>query len=438
MPNHQTASLAIILLPGLALALACSDGTVDLGGGTIARDLSKPTRCTESTSITGDVTVTNQNELDALEGCEEISGSLLVQGFAGANLSPLGSLRTVGDAINLGVQLDDLPEDLDEQVAAQEAYQAVLDAGWLDSFHGLESVESVGRLLLNYTSVEDLSELESLRDITGGLVATGTGLRDLGGLENTNLSFVWITAGNALESLEGLNAPAAMDTVILEQLPALRNVDALDGVTRFNGLFMLWETGLPALPAFREAWGAQDVDIENNDALVDASGLASLTDATSLTVMHNASLASLPSMPQLSSIEQVLIVGNDSLEELSLDFPFEPRTLYLFTRELQLTPALIEIGQNASLRQITSPATLAKIQLFTVYENPNLTDLDLGGLKNADSLVIDSNASLSNVTAASLATVDELQVTNNAALVPSAFENVLTFAKLISGNASAP
>ena len=129
---------------------------------------------------------------------------------------------------------------------------------------------------------------------------------------------------------------------------------------------------------------------------------------------------------------------NAALEEMSLDLPALEPQVFLYpsnTREYPLSAELIEIGDNASLRRITSSVGFSAIQNVSIYSNPSLTELELGKLARADLLAINDNAVLTSVAAGSLATVDSLEVMNNPLLVPTAFEDVKTFSRQVSGNA---
>jgi hypothetical protein len=438
MPKHQKTSLGIILFPIAVLNFACSDGVVDLGGGTLAQDLKQPSRCAESSRITGDVNVANQAELAALAGCEEITGSLNILTFEGADLAPLASLRVVGEALFLGAQQDvPVSDDPDVQQTADEQYRALQDAGYLESLHGLESLGSVGRLLLTSILVEDLSELESLSRIgTGMVVRSSRNLRDLTGLEAAHaIPLVWLADCGALESLAGLELDGSTHSVYLERVPALANVEALGSITSFDTL-IIDGTGIEALPAFSN-FSSTDVYIARNLALVDASGLATIGSVRSLQVIGNPSLRALPALTQLVAFDSLIVGGNDGLEEVSLDFPgLQPPISYGNAREYQLSADLIEIGNNASLRRVTSLTGLSAVQNVSVDSNPSLTELDLGSLERTDLLAITDNAVLASVAAPSLGTVDSLEVVNNPLLVPTAFDDVLTFSRKVSGNAA--
>lgn len=99
-----------------ALALGCTSEGVDLGGGLSTRALTGDSRCVDSPIIEGSVRVTSQEELAALQGCEEIRGDLEVQLFPDADLTPLGSLRVVESVLVLGDSALDLVDDFDDAV----------------------------------------------------------------------------------------------------------------------------------------------------------------------------------------------------------------------------------------------------------------------------------------------------------------------------------
>src|ERR1044071_2494426 len=99
MSTHCKPTLrSITALPLLALGalpFGCASRDVDLGGGTLTRELLRNSRCNESPRIDGDVRVQSQADLDQLEGCQEIRGELDVRIFADVDLTPLHALRSV-------------------------------------------------------------------------------------------------------------------------------------------------------------------------------------------------------------------------------------------------------------------------------------------------------------------------------------------------------
>jgi hypothetical protein len=249
---------------------------------------------------------------------------------------------------------------------------------------------------------------------------------------------VWISECGALESLNGLAFDDSEHSIYLERVPALANIDALADILTFDTL-IIDSTGLEALPAFAP-FSATEVYVTGNPALLDASGLAAIGSVRTLQVGGNASLRSLPALTQLEAIDSFSVTYNDALEEMSLDFPALQPQVFLYAtgpREYPLSAELVEVGDNASLRRITSSVGFSAIQNVSIYSNPSLTELELGTLARADLLAINDNAVLASVAAPALATVDSLEVTNNPLLVPTVFDDVQTFRRQVSGDAEA-
>jgi hypothetical protein len=437
--HHQTRLrgnvLSIVMTNLSGLALACADGDVDLGGGLVGQNLERAPRCTESTVIDDHVSVTNQSELAALAGCEEIGGNLRIQFFEGADLSPLASLRSVGNMLELGAMP---PLTLEDQ-AGQDAFYALQEVGHIESLQGLAALESVGGLTLDAVLVEDFSELASLRSIGGSLTARRMHhLRNFAGLESVVVSDIWISESRALESLAGLSFSEEPDAIVIEWVPALTNVDPLNVIREISGPFILTGTGLSSLPEL--GLSATEIGLNQNNELVDMSGLRFGT-VVQVDVYNNPKLRSFATLDELFSIDALFVVGNDSLETLTLDFrsflPDYQSSVARSTldRQLELSASQFEIAYNASLREIRSPAMLSAVQYFSIYENASLTDVDFGALERADLLLIEDNPVLGSVTAPSLRTVDELQIIDNPQFSVAAFDSVLTFTRQISGNA---
>lgn len=443
MQRHVKMSGAVApfpLFPLLALSLACTRGEVNLGEGATSQNLGQASRCAESTSLSGLIYVANQGELDTLAGCEQIQ-ELRIVPFSGIDLTPLASLRRILDAFELGAVPPDLPEDFEEQQVVMEPIQALIDAGWIDSLRGLESLESVGTLYLNGTAVSDFTDLQSLQTIKNGMVVRqAKNLVNLGGLEAARPPLLWIADSSSLESLDGLVFGPEERSLILERVPALVNIDALQSAT-YAATIIISGTGLVSLPSLEQLSFVADLSIEGNELLSDLSGLDALQAVNSLVIRGNPSLLSVPEFAQLSGLETLVVSYNDALEEIALNFPaLQPQTREIGTREVRYSTAYIEFIGNSALRHITSPVSFASAQFFSVFDNESLLDIDLGPLEHVDFLTIDNHPALMSVVAPSLATVNTLEVVNNPLLSTGVFDDVDTFSRQISGNAepSAP
>jgi len=438
-----------------SLTLGCSSEAVDLGGGTLTRDLSRGAVCAESPEITQDVLVSKQEELDALAGCEVIHGNLIVRIYADADLTPLGSLRVVDGDLGLGIPQRwpgvigySLSELLDEELA-------LVQAGWVESLDGLRALERVGSMYLRGLPGEDLTAFESLTSIGGNLQDFSRGgiilqqnynLRDLAGLENMiGLDRLVITLSPALESLDGLRVGEQLGFIGLYGNPLLTDVSALSGVKALDAL-ILYETALTDLSAFGSLETIyQQLSITGNASLVDASGLSSLLDVDMLLISGNAALERLPAFDEFTAQPSIITIqGNPELENVTLDFasatsdaynvqgyPEQPEEYVGFT----LGVDVIDIRDNASLETISIPSGLELAQLLMIGENPSLSAVDLGSIQQVDQLTIDQNPNLALVSRGELTTANVLQVTDNPKLSAAVFDEVQVFVRDVSGNA---
>jgi hypothetical protein len=435
--QHRLVRAFRTLAPSLgtaSLAFACSGGEVDLGGGSLSRELGAATPCADSGVSAEDLQITSQEELDALRGCEVVHG-LRIEPFPDIDLTALASLRIVTDAFQLGASPLDLPEGAEEQAAFLAEDTALLASGWVYDLHGLEALESVATLYLTGVAIENLAELESLSSASA-LVANDTlHLRDFSGLEGVSLDTFWITNAPELESLNGLTVIPNAATIIVMFAPKLANVDALDDV-EYAEMLMLSGTGLTTLSGFSRLGGAASLDINNNAELTNVDTLGAFQLASSIYIAANPKLASIPRFEQLVSFDTLTVLGNGSIESLDLEFPaLQPDLWYVGQREVPINPPLIEVGYNTSLERIAAQQSLPNLQILSIYNNDALTEVDFGGLTTASALFIDQNPALTSVLTPSLRSVDHLEVTNNPQLSVADFEGIQTVEQIFSGNA---
>ena len=187
MTNQRSSSGSLSCLLLSACVSACSADVVDLGGGDMSPLVERGARCADSVIIAEPVRVTNQVELEALRGCEAIQGDLIVEIFAGADTSPLASLRTVDGVLGFGAYPDPLPGsvfDYPAEPATDVLVEDIIEQGYLTSLHGLEALEQVGSIALNGVGVPDLSAFESLRSLFNPFDASSTGLVEIDNAPN--------------------------------------------------------------------------------------------------------------------------------------------------------------------------------------------------------------------------------------------------------------
>lgn len=449
-PHRTLQSARLWLMLGVG-ALGCAREGVDLGGDTLEQDIQRGSRCVDSTIVDEDVLVTQQDELDALAGCERFRGNLTVRAFAGADLRPLGALRRVDGDLALGVpQTWDgiigflISDRFDPQVE-------LLRAGWVQSLDGVQALEHAGALFLRGLPGADLTAFESLASVGGSASRLGLilqqnlHLRDLTGFERlSGLPGLIVTLSPELVSLNGLDA-TGLGSVSLYSSPVLADLSALAPVTRLDNL-ALFEIGARDLSAFAGLQGSESVALINNVALVDAGGLGALASADTVTVSGNTALEVLPSFTSFTLQPSTLAIhDNPALESVVLDFSNAPTRRYdiegIPERDgdeyvgYELGVDVIDLRNNERLQSVSVPAGLTKAHLLLVGENPELESIDLGSLTELGQLSIDANPSLTQVDIGALARVSSLQITDNPLFSPAVFDDVQTFTREIRGNA---
>jgi hypothetical protein len=407
---------------------ACSDKVVSLGAA--PSDVQAAGTCGDGI-VVGNVIATHQEDIDALAGCTEITGDLLM-GFDGMDLRPLSSLRVVRGLVHVGV-------DPDSTWSGNPPDRGVA------SLAGLESLERVGALTLNALLSDDLSPLRHLREVspspdnasdnTAGFsfidIEACDQLRDLSGLESLTVWSRLVLQGNdALESLDGLTAPAEVQSVIIIGGPALHDLTALYGVRAIRGGLNIEATAVQDL----NGWGLQSADslaLRDNPVLTDLSGFA-LGGVSTLLLMDN------PRLEQLRGFnvgQELRILDNDALRALPDEFSNFNGSFADDTGQQQTNSFdWFELRGNASLESAHLPRGATLGGRVSIHDNPNLRELDFHDVKALFELSIQNNASLQTVQLDRLHSADTLSVTGNPQLSTAAFSSILSSSKQMSGN----
>jgi hypothetical protein len=456
------------------LLAACATDSVDLGGSSsIRQSLEVGARCVDSTIVQGDVFVATPDELEALRGCEAIRGDFTVMVYEGTELSPLASLREVSGAIVLGVRARPIPDEillnpmgteLAEEFARQEAEAArsaeIVEAGWLESLHGLEALELAGQMILEGIAAPDLGALKGLRNLgahpqpreSGFLrISEAKNLVDLRGLEGVaGIRRLRLEDNPSLQSLAGVELSASMDSVESQDSPNLTDLTALSSVESLEG-FVLANTGVENLDALVKL-GAGSITLIENPELSDVSGLRNLQLAPQILIMSNPKLESIPEIPLLGGLEELVVLDNGALRSISLNFRDITTTLLdaaaRFTgspppapverREVEAGSARFEISDNPQLESLTFGGASTSALVLEVNHNAGLSGIDLGPLRSLNVLSIHDNAALSDVALRDIETVNFLSVVDNPNLDATELRNVKTFETEASGNADDP
>lgn len=423
----------------LATLAACSGETVALGE--VARDLvTNGSRCREATLVEGSVVIENQDQLARLEGCEQIEGDLVVRPFAGADFGPLAALTRVGGALDIGrpSTWDELTPEQQERIdEIFEEEQALLDAGWLASLAGFESLERAGRLALRGIGTPSLQPLSNLSTLTNGAVlelGPCTNLRDLTGLERLTGVVELSLSCESLESLAGPRFAPGMSDVIITganlvdlgalapervnelriEYTAIENVDALSGLTFATSIDLFGNADLTDADALDTLRTAKYLRIAGSPRLERLPELTSMFQLDALGILSNDTLANLPSLPNLGLASGQTEWGNLAPEDA-----------------MRVRPDIVQISGNAALESVVIPAGWLAVSFLDISGNANLASIDLSNLHAADGLYISTNPLLEAIDLGQLETIDDLRVIDNPRLALEPFDDLQTFRRIV-------
>lgn len=419
----------------LALALltwACSGGVVNVGEND---DEPVPTgsKCQRSTSVEGSVLVENQEQLDELAGCEAINGALIVRPFSAANLRALSSLRRVEGALELGVVPP--PEVVGNQLIEDPELRALVNNGWLESLEGLESLERVGSLLIDGILGDSLQPLAGLRFLGGYLhIAHCPNVESLSGLENIITINELSISCEHVRDISGLQLSEKM-----KMLHIHGPVDTLDvsGV-REIGWLSLSGTALSNLDAFAGLEGLETLTLWGNPELENALGLNGVRSLGEMVVWANPRLSRLPDFDALTGALAISmhVMHNPMLLALpSFSGLFDP--FGSINPPWQSFPVQsIWISDNESLQRVVLAEPWRRIAQLNISNNAQLSEIELNGLRMADTLTISDNAALTRVGLPVLTEALSLEVFNNPLLPATTFDGVRSFERPFSDNAA--
>jgi hypothetical protein len=403
-----------------AALLGCSDESINMGEGVPTVVEPEPPAfsgsCAENPVVEGDIIARSQAEVDALEGCEVINGSLNVVAFEGAHLRSLHALQSVAGVLTIG-GYPPYPE---------EPPQLLVEGGWLASLEGLEALESAGSLMVIGLTAESLAPLANLRTLTDDALelAWVDNLRDLDGLQNLiGVRSLHIRGARRLTSLAGLTLPEYMTTLSFENTD-LRQLKPL-GVRGLDGLHM-FETKIQNLDAFSDLIWLGGLDLATNRRLQSITGLANLEGLGSLNVTYNGALTDVPDFERVSFLQSMRFVVNPVLTKL----PSFPNLVQLGTgflspeEEIQQRPDLIQLYDMNALTTFTMPAGWSSAAVVRIEHNRNLRQIEFVGQKYIDLLSISDNPLLEQVSTGALDKINVLNVAENPLLPAATFDGV--------------
>jgi hypothetical protein len=364
----------------------------------------EPLRRCERGDTVGDTNVSSYEELEELEGCERVNGSLTLSGFQAPDLLPLARLRVVTGVLELGVD---------------------------GPLTGLESLESVGSLVLSNITASSLAPLGNLTDISAGRegyisISFAHSLSNLTGLGSALTSGrIEIRDNPRLTSLAGLRFPQGLEELSIANTPELADLAEASNLRSVRRL-VLTNTSLRSLQGLSGLTEAFEVVLIDNTLLSDVGGLGGLAEL-SLLRLSNSALVSLDGLSNVSRIDVLRIDTNPLLEQLDglshvvfselsvqansslTQLPTFAAVTELDTLELEGNPVLVNgpdlpnvtrvdrvrIVENAVLESISALRSMRITRNIVIRQNPTLTALDLSSLETFRSLRVFCNTALS-------------------------------------------
>jgi len=442
--SHRNNWRGLGCLASVVALCACTDETVNLGGGRVSQPLEGGARCADAVVVPDSVRVSDQEELEALAGCEEIGGDLRVQVFDGADLSPLASLRRIGGVLALGAK-PPFGRDTDPALIelSEAEYARIFADGYLPSLAGLDALERVAGLDFIGIAAEDLAPLLSLRELVGlgraGFVSiTGTDLRSLRGLENVvGVSNLGVFSNAELASLGGMVLETAVARVSVTGSPQLRSLSELSSTVAIDSLD-LSDLGITDLDDLASLEAIDSLYLSDNGSLVNVDRLAEV-NVRHLQIYDNPVLQSVPALVEMTALETFLAVDNPELRTIGLDLPVRSAGGDALQGERLIDPVkVIDIGRNETLESVSLAAGLEQARFLAIYENPALTRISLGTLTSAEEVRIAENPTLDSVDLGALQTVQSLAVIGNPSLDTAGLAALRTFETTLEGNAGEP
>lgn len=435
--SHQNVSFGLVGIVSVVALVACTDETVNLGGGRVSQQIQRGARCEDSTIIAESVRVTNQAELQALAGCERIDGDLRIQVFEGADLRPLAALRTIGGMLELGA-LPDLSGGIEStkvELSATEREQILAD-GYLPSLTGLDALERVAGLKFSEIAAEDLEPLLSVRELagrgsdvpTGTLSLIGTRLRSLSGLQNAEgVVDLAIVDNPELDSLAGLvldESPRNVAVMASPKITALPELSSMVFIYSLN----LFDLGIADLDDLENLFSVESsLGLFGNRNLVNVDRLANIS-AGQLQIEDNPVLESIPPLGEMTWLESFIAVDNPELKAINLELPVHGSGPDVVQSELVIDPIkVIDIGRNEKLASVSLTAGLEEGRFLAIYENASLTSVSLGTLTRLEELRVQENPNLTSIELGALQTAQSVSVIANPSLDTTGLAALRTF-----------
>lgn len=215
-------------------------------------------------------------------------------------------------------------------------------------------------------AVDDLTRLAALREIGGNLTIQRTSalntLQGLNALENIGGELVLID-NERLVDLNALgNLQEVHDNIAIVSNPYIESLRGLDNARLIEGIVSIKQNdNLTSLSGMGGLGDPLAVNITENPKLTSLQGFAFGTNMQGgLHIMRNDSLSSLDGLSRLQTVNVLSIIGNISLERISLP-------------SLTFVEGILGISSNSQLSSIDFPSLRAMDARVEIERNPLLS-----------------------------------------------------------------
>ena len=234
--------------------------------------------------------------------------------------------------------------------------------------------------IISGPDIIDLSPLSSLTYVTRITIENNPLLTSLDGLDNLQSNSTDKT------DLHIIDNPTLTDVSALQGLTACGNIDIInnDQLANLDGLSSITYMGIETLFTFPFHW----LDISDNDNLTNINGLANLVPAIidGVRIKNNPSLTSLQGLEEFRIFNSLEIENNDAL----IDFTGLHNLKFLYVG--------FNITDNDAITSLNEFVILEKVANFSVEGNDMLTSLNgLGEITDWYSISIIDNPSLTDI-----------------------------------------
>ncbi len=282
-------------------------------------------------------------------------------------LSGLGSVNTSGR-----IEISDNPAlrslaGLRFPQVLEELYVANNTA--LSDLAGVSNLRTInGRLEITSTALSSLQSLSGLATAERIVIADNIVLTDIGGLGALAELQLLRLANLAITNVDGLSNLSRVQLLRIENNPLLVQIDGFSQAT-FSELSVKGNSNLSQLPAFSAVTELDTLEVEDNPALLNGPDLPNVASIDQVRIIGNPALTRISALSATRTARNVVIRENVTLTDLDLSSLESFRTLRVFCNAT-LPEATLEPFRESSAGVVISFGNLGSEQPCSPSPDP--------------------------------------------------------------------